>query len=92
MMIGRRRRSLGSPQAGFSEGNPVVLLTGNSLEAVDLENEHLDRLFGDGPDDWIKTGQCLLQSKDGRTLDVIGVKPKDREALEFFFDISRCFR
>lgn len=70
-------------QLGATPETALVIIAKDSFEGIEIENCHLDRMFGDG---WSKTMQRLTQVGE-RRFDVITIVVGERTET-VWFDIT----
>ncbi|MEJ2704036.1 MAG: hypothetical protein P8Z79_16485 [Sedimentisphaerales bacterium] len=77
---------------GLSMDEAVIIR--NALDTtvgIQAENYFISRKLGERNKDWFKEGQVLATGKKGRRFDVITVRTKLNERIEFCFDITDFF-
>lgn len=77
--MGKKTRAL----PGASIETAIVIVASDSWEGIDMENAHIDRIFGRR---WIKRFQSLRR-ENGRHYDAITIEIGRRTEM-IFFDIN----
>jgi hypothetical protein len=75
---------------GATIDTAIKIVADWSEDAIDLENEHISRLFGLRGRDWNKRAQFLV-FREGRRFDRILIDAGGRSE-SIYFDISTVFR
>ena len=73
---------------GTSESNAVIVHTKSSLKGIPAEYSYIESKYGKRGLDWQLVEQTSLNSKSGKSLDLLTISLINGQKVSVYFDIS----